>query len=144
MKAPYLTVMAADVSSGYPIEGTPTVVIIDQNGIMRRRFIGYSMLGYDEFKAAVESLLPDEAASVETWNPPPDLEFLRTVPELRGIDIHIREQDFQQMIKARALHVQVEHDQDRMSYWVATKSGYRVVVMFQNGVCSGIQRLPGT
>ena len=49
--------MAAEASKGYPVEGTPTVVIVDQNGVMRRRFVGYSMLGYEEFKASVEELV---------------------------------------------------------------------------------------
>jgi hypothetical protein len=60
MRMPYLMLMAADVK-GYPIEGTPTVVIVDQTGVMRRRFIGYDMTGYDQMKSAIESLLPDKA-----------------------------------------------------------------------------------
>ncbi len=63
-RSPYLTLMASDASKGYPIEGTPTVVIIDQNGIMRRRIIGYTTSGSYEMKAAIQSLLPTKAQAL--------------------------------------------------------------------------------
>jgi len=57
---PYLVLINAGTAPAYPVEGTPTVVIVDQNGIMRRRVIGYSMLGYEEFRADIESLLKEK------------------------------------------------------------------------------------
>ena len=54
---PYLMLLAPDQYNKYPVEGTPTVVIVDQAGIMRRRFIGYDNSGYCDMKAAIQSLL---------------------------------------------------------------------------------------
>ncbi|MGA2585350.1 MAG: TlpA disulfide reductase family protein [Tepidisphaeraceae bacterium] len=63
-RSSYLTLMASDAAKGYPVEGTPTVVIIDQNGIMRRRCIGYTTSGYYDMKAAIQSLLPTKAQAL--------------------------------------------------------------------------------
>jgi hypothetical protein len=80
-------------------------------------------------------------AAVETWEPPEGLEFLRTVPELRGISLEMREQEFQELVKARPLDVRPVQSADQTSYWVSTHSGENVIVMFRNGACSGIQRM---
>ena len=61
MGPPYLTLMASEAYKGYPVEGTPTVVIIDQNGIMRRRLVGYSSTGCDEMRGAIQTLLLTQA-----------------------------------------------------------------------------------
>ncbi len=57
LRMPYPVLLAPDLYSKYPCEGTPTVVIVDQTGMMRRRFIGYDNSGYCEMKAAIQSLL---------------------------------------------------------------------------------------
>ena len=79
-----------------------------------------------------------------TWeNPPQGLEFLRTVPELRGITLEISEQDFLKLV-APQKQVKVEPDRSdtgEVSYHVTTPSGENVVVMFGEGTCKGIQRL---
>jgi thiol-disulfide isomerase/thioredoxin len=63
MQTPYLTVLAADIASKYPLPASPTVVIIDQNGIMRRRMVGYTALGFEELQSAIDPLLGSSGAS---------------------------------------------------------------------------------
>ena len=55
---PYQLLLAQeDLYTKYPCAGTPTVVIVDQSGVMRRRFVGYDNVGYYGMKAAIQSLL---------------------------------------------------------------------------------------
>ena len=45
-----------------------------------------------------------------TWdNPPLGLEFLRTVPELRGITLKIKEQDFIKLVQSQKLEIKSDH-----------------------------------
>ncbi len=57
LRIPYPVLLAPNMRVKYPVEGTPTVVIVDQNGIMRRRLIGDNIMGYYRMKAAIQSLL---------------------------------------------------------------------------------------
>jgi hypothetical protein len=81
-----------------------------------------------------------------TWDDPPlGLEFLRTVPELRGITLEINEQDFLKLIQSQKLEVKPDHSRaGETSYFITTPSGENVVVMFADGNCKGIQRLQPT
>jgi hypothetical protein len=80
-----------------------------------------------------------------TWNNPPQgLEFLRTVGELRGISLEISEPDFLKLIDSQDLKVEKSSNADGSSYYISTKSGENIVVMFGEGVCTGIQRLQPT
>jgi thiol-disulfide isomerase/thioredoxin len=60
---PYQLLLASDLYQKYPYEGTPTVVIVDQSGTTRRRFIGYGSTGYAEMKAAIQDLLTAPAGA---------------------------------------------------------------------------------
>jgi hypothetical protein len=86
------------------------------------------------------------AKPAATWaNPPKGLEFLRTVPELRGINLDISEADFLKLIESQELKVRADRSSDgETSYTSATPSGENVVVMFTDGACTGIQRLQPT
>jgi hypothetical protein len=80
----------------------------------------------------------------DTWEPPEGLEFLRTVPELRGVSLEMREADFQKLVRSRARELKVFRDRraDQTSYLVSTNSGENVFVMFwPDGNCCGIQRM---
>jgi peroxiredoxin len=57
LRLPYTTLMAASLVGKYPVRGTPSVILVDQQGMMRRQFVGYSMLGGEVMEAAVEELL---------------------------------------------------------------------------------------
>ena len=88
---------------------------------------------------------PPIRMSNATWEPPQGLEFLRGVPELRGLRLETREPEFQELVKSRGLTVRPDRRADRTSYWVSTDSGENVIVMFRNdGTCSGIQRMQPT
>src|SRR5688500_2881285 len=63
--------------------------------------------------------------------PPKGLEFLRSVPELRGVSLEMRETEFQELVKSRGLTVRPDRRADRTSYWVSTDSGENVIVMFR-------------
>ena len=83
---------------------------------------------------------------VATWaNPPQGLEFLGTVPELRGISLDISEEDFLKLVESQVLTIKIDRSSDgETSYYIATPSGENVVVMFTDGACTGIQRLQPT
>jgi len=77
-----------------------------------------------------------------TWEPPEGLQFLRSVPELRGVSLAMREPEFQELVKSRGLKVRPDRSADQTSYWISTDSGENVIVMFRNdGTCRGIQRM---
>ena len=96
-------------------------------------------LGCKPSDSVTSSVAPQKSV---TWDDPPlGLEFLRTVPELRGISLEISEPDFLKLIDSKDLKVEKVSNTDGSSYYIATKSGENVVVMFGEGVCTGIQRL---
>ncbi len=73
------------------------------------------------------------------------MEFLGAVPELRGIDLDISEEDFLKLVEPQVLTIKIDRSSDgETSYYIATPSGENVVVMFTDGACSGIQRLQPT
>lgn len=76
-----------------------------------------------------------------TWDPPEGLEFLRAVPELRGVHLKMLEPEFQELIKSRSLTVRHVRSENGRSYWVTTDSGENVIVMFEADKCTGIQRM---
>ena len=84
---------------------------------------------------------PPIQGSNATWEPPKGLEFLRTVPELRGVSLQMREPGFQELMKSRGVKAQSQRSADRTSYWVSTDSGENILVMFRDGACIGIQRM---
>jgi hypothetical protein len=82
---------------------------------------------------------------VATWDPPTGLDFLRTVPELRGISLEIREQEFLTLIKNRGVRITADRSSKPTGYWVTTPSGENIIVMFNDdGSCGGIQRMQPT
>lgn len=86
------------------------------------------------------------ASNHATWDDPPvGLEFLRTVPELRGITLEINEQDFLKLVQSQKLEIKPDHSRfGETTYYISTPSGENVVVMFADGSCKGIQRLQPT
>jgi len=110
--------------------------------------IGLTTVGAcGEHRAPAEVAHPSDRplVSTATWEPPKGLEFLRTVPELRGVSLEMRERDFQELAKSRALNVRADRTADLTRYWASTESGENVIVMFRNdGTCSGIQRMQPT
>jgi hypothetical protein len=87
-------------------------------------------------------------ATTQSYAWPRGLEFLAPLPELHGISLEMTEAEFVRFIKDRDVRVHVgrrEEEKDT-SYWVQTRSGENVVVMFEDAEpqCRGIQRLmPG-
>jgi thiol-disulfide isomerase/thioredoxin len=57
MRLPYLNVKAGEIVGKYPFAGGPTLVIVDRNGVMRNRLVGYDAMGREEIHAMVDSLL---------------------------------------------------------------------------------------
>ena len=84
-------------------------------------------------------------ATTQSYSWPRGLEFLAPVPELHGISLEMTEAEFVRFIRGRDVRVHVgrrEKEKDT-SYWVQTRSGENVDVMFEDGEpqCRGIQRL---
>ena len=106
-----------------------------------------AIAGCGAHRAPAEAVPPPDrpSARAATWEPPKGLEFLRNVPELRGVSLEMRESDFQELAKSSALKVRADRTADLTSYWVSTDAGENVIVMFRtDGTCSGIQRMPPT
>jgi hypothetical protein len=97
-----------------------------------------------EANAPVHPVDPSSRRDAATWEPPEGLEFLRTVPELRGVDVDMPEAAFLGLIKSRPVKVKRDTFPDDVSYTVSTRSGENVIVMFREGTCSGIQRMAPT
>jgi hypothetical protein len=116
--------------------------------ILAMTMIGLTTLaGCGDHHSPAEEARPSDrpSASASTWEPPKGLEFLRNVPELRGVSLETRESEFQDLAKSRALNVRADRTADLTSYWVSTDSGENVIVMFRHdGTCSGIQRMQPT
>jgi len=55
----YLTLKAAALPEKYGVQGFPTFLIIDQQGILRARHVGYSPTLLDEMGRAIENLLKE-------------------------------------------------------------------------------------
>ena len=93
-----------------------------------------------------EARLPVPApATTQSYAWPRGLEFLAPLPELQGISLEMTEAEFVRFIKGRDVRVHVgrrKKERDT-SYWVQTRSGENVDVMFVDGEpqCRGIQRL---
>ena len=69
------------------------------------------------------------------------LDFLKNIPEFRDLSLEISEAQLKANIADRALYVRKEAQRDRQTYWVLTPSGENILVGFQNGKCTGIQRM---
>jgi peroxiredoxin len=59
MKIPYPVLRANDIKETYPVNGCPTFVLVDQNGIIRNLRFGYSKSLYDDMAQHIINLLPD-------------------------------------------------------------------------------------
>ena len=57
MKIPYATLYAKDIAAGYKINGFPTLLVLDQKGVVRFIHTGYAKDLRDQIEANVESLL---------------------------------------------------------------------------------------
>ena len=98
-----------------------------------------------EFTTAAGTQLYLVTYKRKSSDPPSGLEFLRTVPELRGITLKISEQDFLKLVQSQKLEVKPDHSRTgETSYFITTPSGENIVVMFADGACKGIQRLQPT
>jgi hypothetical protein len=79
-----------------------------------------------------------------TTIPPAGPEFLSKIPELRGISLGMQEREFQRLGRSRSFTIVVDRIAEQTNYSISTQSGENVIVMFRNGVCTGIQRLMPT
>ena len=80
--------------------------------------------------------------SSKEW-PPTGLEFLKPIPELRGVDLSITEEQFKSMMHGRKVQIVHSTTADGDQYWVFAPSGENAIVMFDHdGKCRGIQRMP--
>jgi hypothetical protein len=57
MKIPYATLYAKDIAPSYKITGFPTLLVLDQKGVVRFIHICYAKDLRDQIEANVESLL---------------------------------------------------------------------------------------
>jgi hypothetical protein len=106
------------------------------------------VLGIDGelFTKSLTKTEPPQKEGAATWNDPPaGLEFLTTVPELRGVSLQMKEDDFNRLAARRKIKITKDDSRAGQStYSVETPSGENVIVMFTGGTCSGIQRLQPT
>jgi hypothetical protein len=79
-------------------------------------------------------------AASPTWDAPRGLEFLRTDPEVRGVDLGITEEDFLALMKSRSVNLREDRRGTQHEYSVPCHSGDTIYVGFTEGLCTGIQR----
>jgi len=70
------------------------------------------------------------------------LDFLKDVPSLAEVSLNMTEAEFLELMHRQGLAGQWEIAGGRRTYWVKPKPHVLVVFGFQEGRCSGIQRLP--
>ena len=70
------------------------------------------------------------------------LDFLKDVPSLAEVSLNMTEAEFLELMHRQGLDGQWEISGGRRTYWVKPKRHVLVVFGFQEGRCSGIQRLP--
>jgi hypothetical protein len=80
-------------------------------------------------------------ASLSANKLPKGLEFLREVPELHDLRLEMTEDQFKDILAKQKLTVKVNRKDDGTTYFVTTGREQNVIVMFRDGVCSGIQRM---
>lgn|GEM_PF-6350023 len=71
-----------------------------------------------------------------------ELEFLSDVTEFHQLHLDITEDELMSMIASNDLLVTVSERDDNKSYHVYRRDGENVIVMFREGECSGVQRMP--
>jgi len=69
------------------------------------------------------------------------LDFLASVPEFHELELKMTESGLNEIISRNKLGVQVTPEGNRKSYRIWNQDGENVIVGFQNGKCTGIQRM---
>ncbi|MFN0130745.1 MAG: M56 family metallopeptidase [Verrucomicrobiales bacterium] len=88
-----------------------------------------------------EKSCSDLAMSIDL---PAGLEFLKPYPKLHGLSLDMTEARFKAIVRAGQLAAQSTlSDGGKRRYAIPTGDEHVVVVMFDNGKCSGIQRIRG-
>ncbi len=69
------------------------------------------------------------------------LDFLSDVPEFYDLNLSMTEAQLQEIIAKNNLKVNVYSETDPKSYHIFNQNGENVIVGFQDGKCTGIQRM---
>ena len=69
------------------------------------------------------------------------LDFLAGVPEFHDLELKMTESDLNKIIAQNKLGVQSTAEGNRKSYWIWNEDGENVIVGFEGGDCTGIQRM---
>ena len=117
---------------GYVHVAVPPSQVAQAHKILQEELSGLSQKEKDSFQI------------VWQWQKgnPNGLDFLGDIPSLKAISLKMSEAEFLDILHQQKLDYKQEGTAGQSTYWVKPKVHVIVVFGFQEGHCSGIQRLP--
>ncbi len=82
-----------------------------------------------------------EAAPAKEQEKKAKLKFLQDVPEFHDLDLKMTHDEFQKIVTKRSIQMHVNDDSTDLTYVLHSPRGECVIVMFQDKVCTGVQRM---
>jgi hypothetical protein len=86
--------------------------------------------------------LPPRAQADRKAGEQRELNFLAGIPEFRELSLSITEDKLKSSVNKNHLIKTISGDSGLKIYHIYRQDGENVLVMFHNGKCSGIQRMP--